>query len=448
MKTMPSLTLEHTSKYFEWVEIVLYLSSADHLNVNRLNEWSEIFRNVTVIAPENVTQNDTIDVEWITVKSETFKADLWNAHLEQSEAEWILFLEDGEEVEYLDFPSKEEINKENWPPVLLKWKENEVEVQQYKMRFIPGGIEDVFGGRELPDCTRYITENDVRITNNHIQLKREGTPIGPIDTSIELGISDFAPRVYLLEGHRYLKEKEFVYATAQFRQLLKRERLLPFDRLGAVNGMASCLAEQYKWDRALSLAQQSLDAEPFQNLPYLIQYRIYQLQQKWEEAYKALNRYYDRFNLQSSASFDIILSIEESLVNLSDLALKAGLRKQASEHLEELFAIRNGDVDAAFLKKNLLLSIELQDLKKSRFYFKQLFGDLLEQGELSESIREEMDDFTTLFMKNEWFELVFEIYEQLHEKYPEDGDFKRRLIVTSIKTNRMEKARSLASKVA
>ncbi|HBQ61595.1 MAG TPA: hypothetical protein DD671_18790, partial [Balneolaceae bacterium] len=147
-------------------------------------------------------------------------------------------------------------------------------------------------------------------------------------------------------------------------------------------------------------------------------------------------------------NFDVIISEEETLVNLSDLALKAGKRARASEHLDELFAIKNGDVDQSFLKKILLLCTELGDLKKAKFYFGKRFGNMISNKELDEQNRVELTDFTTLFMENQWYEPVHNIYEELHEQFPENDDFKRRLIVTSVKTNRIEKARNLATKVA
>ena len=448
MKTMPTLSLENPTKSLSWAEVVLHLSDEQIQELDHLKKWSDIFHKVTVLAPMSISKPETLDVNWVKVPSGQYKADIWNAQLAKSEAEWVLFLEAGENLKFLDFPSNEEISETCWPPALMKWKERDVEVQLYQMRFIPGSAINVFGGRELPDCTRYVIENNVQVSNAHIQVERKENPVTQIDSATELGIQDFAPQVYLVEGQRYLQQKEYVYATAQFRQLLKRERLLPFDRLGAVNGIASCLAEQYKWQKALNVAQQSLEAEPFQNLPYLIKYRIYSLQQRWEEAYEALGEYYGRFDLQSAANFDVIISEEETLVNLSDLALKAGKRARASEHLDELFAIKNGDVDQSFLKKILLLCTELGDLKKAKFYFGKRFGNMISNKELDEQNRVELTDFTTLFMENQWYEPVHNIYEELHEQFPENDDFKRRLIVTSVKTNRIEKARNLATKVA
>src|SRR5699024_2253666 len=101
---------------------------------------------------------------------------------------------------------------------------------------------------------------------------RESSPVGHINTDAELSLLTFAPQLYLVLGQRNFNDGKYVRAAAQYRQLLKKEKLLPFDRLGAVNGLASCMAEQYKWQKALTLARESIEAEPQQCLPYLIQF--------------------------------------------------------------------------------------------------------------------------------------------------------------------------------
>lgn len=53
-----------------------------------------------------------------------------------------------------------------------------------------------------------------------------------------------------------------------------------------------------------------------------------------------------------------------------------------------------------------------------------------------------------MFMKKGWFETVYEVYAELYYHYPQNDEFRRRLIVTLVKTGRVEQARNLASKVA
>src|SRR5690606_31077111 len=136
-------------------------------------------------------------------------------------------------------------------------------------------------------------------------------------------------------------QRKYIHAAAQYRQILKMKNILPFDKLAAINGLASCATEQFKWEKALSFTGSSVSHEPLQNLPYLIEFRIYQLQRKWKYAYKALNRYYESSQLHSRAGFDVIINEEEVLLNLADLSFKMGERNNASEHLDALFYIKN-----------------------------------------------------------------------------------------------------------
>jgi len=53
-----------------------------------------------------------------------------------------------------------------------------------------------------------------------------------------------------------------------------------------------------------------------------------------------------------------------------------------------------------------------------------------------------------MFMKNEWYEFVHDMYKELLIFNPNEDEYKRRLIVVSIKTNRIAEARKLASRVA
>ena len=126
--------------------------------------------------------------------------------------------------------------------------------------------------------------------------------------------------------------------------------MLPFDRLSALNGIASCHAEQFRWENALIAAEKSIREESFQRLPYLIKFKVYQLNNNYVEAYNALhtyyeNTFYERVKLHSKASYDVRLSIEDSLISLVDLAFKAGYIQEAQEHLEELFNLKQGKLE-------------------------------------------------------------------------------------------------------
>ncbi len=440
--------MKKEAKYKEWIDLVVYLTDIKYLNSKKIAEWDSIFNSIRVVCPAERPEKVDEHIGWRTSNKEEQRSDIWNELLEQSSKEWTLFVEDDEVIQFNDFPSELEVHETKWAPALIVHTQNEKLYQHYQVRLVRKGDVPVFDGKNLPDCTRFITQNEIGLATMPIMIDRETNPVQEVNPSDELTLQSYSPQLYLVQGDQYFKEGKYVHAAAQYRQLLKKTRLLPFDRLGAVNGLASCMAEQYKWPQALALTEKSLAAEPLQSLPYLIQFKIYQLQKKWKEAYQSLNSYYERLELYSLANFDVKISEEETLINLADLALKSGLREEASKLLNELFAVKNGEVDRTFLHQLLVLSIELSDFKKSEFFFKKMFGEKIESGLMEDDVREELNDYMTMFMQNEWHEFVYELYRELYNSNPQVDEYRRRLIVASVKTNRVEQAQKLVAKVA
>lgn len=440
--------MKEEAKYKEWIDLVVYLTDIKYLNSKKIAEWDSIFNSIRVVCPAERPAEIGEHIGWRTSNKEEQRSDIWNDLLEQSFKEWTLFVEDDEVIQFNDFPNEAEVHEKKWAPALIVHTYNEKLYQHYQMRLVCKGEVPVFDGKNLPDCTRFITQNDVELASMPIMIERKTNPVQEVNPSDELTLQSYSPQLYLVQGDQYFKEGKYVHAAAQYRQLLKKNRLLPFDRLGAVNGLASCMAEQYKWPQALALTEKSLAAEPLQSLPYLIQFKIFQLQKKWKEAYQSLNCYYERLELYSLANFDVKISEEETLINLADLALKSGLREEASKLLNELFAVKNGEVDRAFLHQLLVLSIELSDFKKSEFFFNKMFGEKIDTGSMEDEVREELNDYMTMFMQNEWHEFVYELYRELYNSNPQIDEYRRRLIVASVKTNRVEQAQKLVAKVA
>ena len=189
-----------------------------------------------------------------------------------------------------------------------------------------------------------------------------------------------------------------------------------------------------------------------QNIPYLIQFRIHQLNKHWKKAYEALRKYYEvqfyeNIYLFSKANFEVAISREVTIMNLADLASKNGNLEQAFDYLEEIYEMKGGLVSEDTIKQLLVLSIEMADHDKSVLYFHKLFGDPVPKT-LSESDNAELNDYMDMFMKNKWYDLVHSVYSRLYVAHPENDEYRRRLIVTLLKTNRIEQARDLATKVA
>ena len=439
--------LSENSKYINWVEVVIHLSDMSYMNIKKLNHLKSIFNKVHVLAPEAAPALNAIDISWEAYDKDITRAELWNSRLIKSEYDWVLFIADDEKIVFLDFPNQDDVSPSRWAPALITVKGENKQKQFYQMRLVHNSGQPVFQGQDYPDCTANVMNNEIEISNMPIQLERDSNLIQDVDPMKELSVPDFAPSIYLIEAERCFKNGKYVQAASVYRQLLKKEHLLPFDRLAGVNGLASCFTEQFKWDKALQLTRMSVETESLQNIPYLIEFRIFQLQGEWQKAFYALSRYHESVHLHSKANFDVIISEEETLLNLADLSMKMGDRVKAKEYQREIFQIKNGKVETSFLKKLLLLCIELQDKERAIYFFKKLFEDRIPDS-LNEMEKKEFNDYMTMFMKNEWYEFVHEMYKELLVFNPNEDEYKRRLIVVSIKTNRIAEARKLASRVA
>ncbi len=442
MKLLDNTNIHQSEKKIPWLEMICYVSDIHQFDEARIERWAHNFGSLTVAAPTERPANLAKKTGWFRYDSNRCKTDHWNQLLSNSSKEWVLFIENNEEPVIDSLPEKMPADSNTWNPILYRIETENADKQQYQIRLVRSSDEPVFTGNNLPDATRFIIEKEINLSRKPFLARRSADQNKEIDPLDELSVQYASPQAYLLMGERYFKKRKYVHAAAQYRQVLKMKKLLPFDRLAAVNGLASCMTEQYKWPKALVLTQESIEAEPFQRMPYLIQFRIHQLKKEWAEAHRILSRYYEMMNIYSRANFDKSISEEDTLVELGEMALKAGMTRKAAEHFEELYAYKDGDVERDFLMRLFVLSAELDEYEKAVYYFERLFGPYM-PDKLSRQAMEQLNECTDFFMKRGWYDYVLKIYEQLVEEQPKNNDFRRRLVVALSKTNRMERAREL-----
>lgn len=430
----------------EWLEVVLQLSDLKYLDVDKMHQWDKQFAHITVVAKVERPAALSSNIAWHKIEGDEGRSRLWSSLLGRAQRDWVLFLEDDESIRLESIPAKHTLAPKTWAATLIRQERPGGYVQYYQMRLVHTTNDQIFDGKNLPDCTRYIRDNEIQLLNHSVVIERKSSPIAHVNIDDELSLKNYSPKLYLVSGDRYFHEKKYVHAAAQYRRLLKEQKLLPFDRLAAVNGLASCLVEQYKWDKAMTLSNESLSAESLQSLPYLIQYRIFELRKEWKKAYEVIKQYYERFSLHSQASFDQIIDEEKILVNLANVALKAGMRREATRYFEKLFVFKRDGIDRSLLKKVLVLSVELGDFERSVYLFERIFKDDL-FDEMSQEAEDDLDHIMTLFMKNEWYDYVSQIYSRLHSLHPENRTYKRKLIVTLTKTNRLDKAKAMLANI-
>ena len=435
---------DNTLKALGWAEIVVYLSDLRFLDEDKMVSLLDKFSGVRIAAQGERPKTLPAEIGWYSYSPEDHRSAVWNRLLHEAKKDWVLFIEDDEEIRYGEFPDIKCIEPNLWPPALILSNGPAGRRQYYQIRLVRKESNIPFEGKNLPDCTAYVTSNNINLAGQPIVIDRKSDPVQYVDPDDELSIQAYSPKLYLVRGEQLFGEGKYAHAAALYRKLLKTDKLLPFDRLGAVNGLASCYTEQFKWEHAVALAQKSIEAEPLQRLPYLIQFKIFQLNKQWKEAFEVLNRYYGLLNLWSRATFDRTIDEEETLLNLAELALKAGVKDKATEFMEKLYNLKEGDLDDTFVHRLLLLSIELSDYERSVFFFRHLFGSFL-PDRLTEEKAGELDDFMTMFISKGWYEYVAEIYETLYRENPQNADYKRRLIVALSKTNKLGKARKLVA---
>ncbi len=424
-------------------EIVLTSFNESDINEEKIARWKRYFDHVRVAAvyPRNTELVD--DESWIHFDEIQALAPLWNQFVSTSQSEFVLFLMGLEDVLPDNMPPGHSVTDLVWAPVLTSANTKNGTLRQfYQMRFVPVSAIDPFEGKNLPDCTSYIFENEISLSESPAVIESGELFIERVKPEEELSVKSASPQVYLIQAEQLMETGKYAQAGALYKKLLRREHLLPFDRLAAVNGLAASYAEQFRWEKAAVITQQSADAEPFQRMPYLIQYKVHELNKRWKEAFSAMQNYYLHINQVSRANFDRTVGKEEALRILGRLALKLSDNKNALRYLDLLRKEAGVDDDRELIGKLLNLSIETSNYEKSLFYFGLLYNEWV-PDKLSAEMSMELNSHLAMFMEQGWYEYPCELYRELYRSDRSNQEYRRRLIVSLTKTNQLENARRL-----
>ena len=206
---------------------------------------------------------------------------------------WKLYVMDDEILRVHEIDATIQDNPKEWPATLIHHRGSEKNYQYYQIRLINNiegfQFDGVFQMQRVAPTKNGITLSSIPI---EIMAKKRN-PNSELDIEQEMTIRNFAPQLFIENGFRLFKEKKYIHAAAQYRVIANSDNVLPFDRLSALNGIASCHAEQFRWENALIAAEKSIREESFQRLPYLIKFKVYQLNNNYVEAYNALHTYYE-----------------------------------------------------------------------------------------------------------------------------------------------------------
>ena len=428
------------------IAIIHYVTDARFIDGYALRHWLELAKAVYVVSPALPEEVLPEGVQLVQYEADRTKTAVWNELMTEVDTAYILFLEDDERFDSYHMPDLDQMDARSFFPVRIQTADRGERQIYYQLRFLPNlqgrAKGDVFDGAAIADATRSVYELKLEMRDFVLPIRRT-TPLYRAATVEEEFAAMKTPmQAYLVMGKRYFDDGRFVEAASSYRSLLKREHVLPFDRLAAINGLAGCMAEQHRWPQALDLARQSIEAEPQQYLPYLIQFRIHQLAKNWKHALNALEDFKSLAGWPTRAGFEVGMASETLLLQLADMAFKAGLREEAFRYYEQIFHFRQGAVEQDHIKLLFVFAMELANFEKACYYFEVLYGQLIPDG-LDEESRADVMDSLQMFMKKEWYDYATDHYIKLFESDPANPDYRRALIAGLSKTKRLNEAKAI-----
>lgn len=426
--------------------IIHFVTDIRFIDGYAIKNWMEMAEVVHIITPELPEEVLPAGVEHTVYYDDAVKSALWNDVVQETSSAYILFLEDDERFDAYHMPDLSQMDARSFFPVRIQTADRGERQIFYQIRFLPNlkdrVVGKVFDGAALPDATRTIYSLGLEMRDFVLPIRRTTPLYKLVDVDEEIGVLKPSMQTYLVMGKRYFDTGKFVEAASSYRSLLKRSNVLPFDRLAAINGLAGCMAEQHRWPQALDLARQSIEAEPQQYIPYLIQFRIHQLAKNWKAALDALEDFKSLAGWPSRAGFDVGMASETLLMQLADMAFKAGLRAEAFRYYEQIFHFRQGAVDKQHIKLLFVFAVELNDFEKATYYFEVLFGQQMSTL-LDDETREEVLDALSMFMKKEWYSYATDQFIKLFESDPANSDYRRALIAGLSKSKRLNEAKAI-----
>ena len=416
------------------ITLCLYNQAADERIDNLFESYTQYFEAVEII-----DENELLEV------GDT-KTSKWNYLAYNAKTPWILFIEANEILETSNLSYLNELNNDTWSSCIVSVQTNKGIESYYQNRLVPTGIEGIFQGRELPDTSNFILDNNVKFLHQSIDIQSDVIPWEQIDISAERVSLNSPVNLFLYEARKYKSEQKFVQAASSYRVALKKARLLSYDHLAALNGLARCYVEQHKWVRALELMEYSIDLEPQQHLAYLIKYKVYQLAKNWDAAIEALNSYLQNYEIFSKSSHDIKIPYDETVLELSNLHLDLGMKDKAYEYYCDFLNTSLEEVRESH-HLALKMAIGLEKKREANKHFKFLYPDILSLN-LDKIETKQFHDYMEMFLENNWHSTVEKIYTRLYEAYPTNRMYRRKLIATLIKADKLELAREIMQKVA
>jgi hypothetical protein len=316
--------------------------------------------------------------------------------------------------------------------------------RNYQGRIFPTPDFDdgLFEGFTVPDITNSFNRMNWKFSNKFIPIHKRKPLFKISDAEKEIAMDKSKRMSLFWQAILDTDNQQYNKAEEKFRKVLKDDILFEFDRLAALNGLANALVEQHKLEEAKHFASRSLAINKRQRSPYLTLYKVSKLSGKPDSAYKYLSDYLHTLRFASRANLDVNLSLSECHYLMADTTFKQGDYDRAFRHYEWFYELNNRNVSQPVLEKLFIYAIELKNYDKSVQYFDDIFGDYIPDN-LDDDMSARLLESLSLFMDNEWYDFVSDIYEQLVEHNPEDNKLLNGWITTLIKNKEIEKAQEL-----
>lgn len=315
----------------------------------------------------------------------------------------------------------------------------------YQIRLFPATGEPIFEGYAIPDLTRayFVRGWELREEVPEIRKQNAAYSIAQVTREAEhcghTRLCNFWKGLAAAESHGYARAEEY------FKKAKNGPSLLEFDLLASMNNLAHALVEQHKLKEAIRVAAQSIQWNASQRAPYLILQRAQLLAGNREESILALQAYLEHLGEDTAANLDTYLGASEVHYLMGEQKLREGNYEEAFHHYETHYNLQDGEVEQPVLEKLFIYSVELKNREQSIRYFNDIFREYI-PDKLDDDMSARLLESLSLFMDNEWYDFVSEVYEELVAHNPGDNELLHGWISTLIKNKDIEKAQSLIRK--
>lgn len=229
--------------------------------------------------------------------------------------------------------------------------------------------------------------------------------------------------------------EDYTESLKHFRKALDLKQLdLSFTGT-ILNVMSEIRYKMQQYDRALKLAQQSLQKIPEQISAHYMIYRICEQTADFDKAIDAVNKIRSLNRTLSGQApkiaTDIVIDELKLLYTLAILHEKKGSAAGAFSAWEEALKLQPGNEE--FLGKAVSLALKLGDWQSAEKFLVQIL-------KINSGRFDALDLLGTVYIKQTKFDLAIPVFETLHEKLPYNEPVKRKLAGLYLKTGKENKA--------